>query len=396
MQIHLNASPLLNAPLLANDEASFNPSVIGDVRRHLAHVPYQRTALHSLPALAAALNVGGLFVKDESERSSLGSFKALGGTHAVIRLVLAEASRQLGYNVQPEQLHNPEVAEIAAGLTFTCATDGNHGRAVAAGARIAGARSQVFVHSGVSAGRIAAIETEGASVTQTPGNYDDSIAAVNDAALTRGWKVVSDTSWAGYEDVPASVMQGYLVMVDEVIEQTRQAATPVTHVFLQAGVGGYAAAVAAFFHLKLGDAAPQVVIVEPSRASCLFESAIAGHAKRIDSVAPTIMAMLECYEPSAIAWRILERLSAAFMTIDEAPAVEAMVALAKPLGSDPQIVSGESGGAGLAGLMEAARSPAGYDRLKLDTRSVVLVFNTEGATDRALYERLIAGEGLAV
>jgi diaminopropionate ammonia-lyase len=396
MQIHLNASSLFNAPLLASDEASFGPSVVGDVRRHLAHVPYQRTALHSLPALAAALNVGGLLVKDESERSSLGSFKALGGTHAVIRLVLAEATRQLGYPVQPEQLHEPEVKSISDGLTFTCATDGNHGRAVAAGARIAGARSQVFVHSGVSASRIAAIAAEGASVTQTPGNYDDSIAAVNDAALKHGWQVVSDTSWPGYEDVPASVMQGYLVMVDEVIEQTREAGTPVTHVFLQAGVGGYAAAVAAFLYLKLGDEAPHVIVVEPQRASCLFESALSGYAKRIDSDAPTIMAMLECYEPSAIAWRILQRRSAAFMTIDEPAAVDAMTVLAKPRGGDPRIISGESGGVGLAGLMEAARSASGYAQLKLDSRSVVLVFNTEGATDKALYERLIAGEGLPV
>ena len=392
MHIHLNASTLFNAPLTADDQAAFGPSVVADVRRHLAYVPYQKTALHSLPNLAAALKLRTVLVKDESERSSLGSFKALGGSHAVIRLVIAEASKRLGYVVQPEQLLDPEVAAIAAGLTFTCATDGNHGRAVASGARIAGARSEVFVHSGVSASRIAAIEAEGAKVTQTSGNYDDSIAAVNDAAFKHGWQVVSDTSWPGYEDVPASVMQGYLVMVDEAIEQARAAGLAVTHVFLQAGVGGYAAAVAAHLALRLKEAAPHAIVVEPERASCLYDSAIAGHAKRIEASEPTIMAMLECYEPSTIAWRILERRAAAFMTIDDSAAIAAITILAKPEGSDRQITSGESGGAGLAGLIEASRSGDVYKQLKLDTESVVLVFNTEGATDRALYEKLISGE----
>jgi len=392
MHIHLNASTLFNAPLTANDQAAFGLSVVADVRRHLAYVPYQETSLHSLPNLAAALKVGTILVKDESERSSLGSFKALGGSHAVIRLVLAEASKQLGYGVPPEQLLDPEVAAIAASMTFTCATDGNHGRAVASGARIAGARSEIFVHSGVSASRIAAIEAEGAVVTQTPGNYDDSIAAVNDAALKHGWQVVSDTSWPGYEEVPASVMQGYLVMVDEAIEQAQAAGVAVTHVFLQAGVGGYAAAVAAHLALRLKDAVPYTIVVEPERASCLYDSAIAGHAKRIESSEPTIMAMLECYEPSTIAWRILERRAAAFTTITDSAAIAAMTTLAKPKGGDPQITSGESGGAGLAGLIEASRSAAVFQQLRLDAESVVLVFNTEGATDRALYEKLIAGK----
>jgi len=392
MHIHLNASTLFNAPLTANDQAAFGLSVVADVRRHLAYVPYQKTSLHSLPNLAAALKVGTILVKDESERSSLGSFKALGGSHAVIRLVLAEASKQLGYGVHPEQLLDPEVAAIAASMTFTCATDGNHGRAVASGARIAGARSEVFVHSGVSASRIAAIEAEGAVVTQTPGNYDDSIAAVNAAAQKHGWQVVSDTSWPGYEDVPASVMQGYLVMVDEAIEQAQAAGVAVTHVFLQAGVGGYAAAVAAHLALRLKEAVPYTIVVEPERASCLYDSAIAGHAKRIEASEPTIMAMLECYEPSTIAWRILERRAAAFMTIADSAAIAAMTMLAKPAGGDPQITSGESGGAGLAALIEASGSGAGWNQLRLNAESVVLVFNTEGATDRALYEKLIAGK----
>jgi diaminopropionate ammonia-lyase len=389
MQIQPNRSLLFGTPLLPADSRAFAPEVVGEVVRHLAHVPHKLTALHLMPELAHARGVKAVMVKDESERSSLGSFKAMGGTHAVIRLVLAAASRNLGCLVTPEQLHDPAVKQVAASLTFACATDGNHGRAVAAGARIAGARSEVFVHEGVSAARARAIEAEGAVVTRTPGHYDDSIAALNAAAAECGWQVVSDTSWPGYEEIPTLVMQGYLVMADEAVQQAHAAGSRPTHVFLQAGVGGYAAAVAAFLHLKLGKACPRVVVVEPERAACIFESATAGRATRIEASEPTVMGMLECYEPSQIAWRILERTASAFMTIEDPAAIDAMKTLARPAGSDPKVVAGESGGAGLAGLLRATDSDHGRRELGLDERSVVLIFNTEGATDAAAYQRLI-------
>lgn len=394
MRVHINTSSVLGSSLDAIAAERFHPDVLPEVRRFLKHIPYQETRLHALPKLAHSLGIAALLVKDEGLRSSLGSFKALGGTHAVIRLVIAEASKQLGRSISPEDLHVPAVRAVSAKMTFACATDGNHGRAVAAGARICGARSCIFVHSGVSGARVAAIEAEGASVTRVAGNYDDSLVEVNRAASALGWQVVSDTSWPGYEEIPSRVMQGYLVMAEEAITQAAKIGTLPTHVFLQAGVGGYAAAVAAFLSLRLASDAPRIVVVEPERAACLFESASKDAPIRIPAQEPTVMAMLECYEPSHLAWRVLQRTANAFVTISDSSAIEAMRVLAHPAQTDPPIVSGESGGAGLAGLIEASKSREAREALGINENSAVLIFNTEGATDAAVYQRLVAREGV--
>jgi diaminopropionate ammonia-lyase len=186
------------------------------------------------------------------------------------------------------------------------------------------------------------------------------------------------------------VMQGYLLMVDEAIDQLAARGLRATHVFLQAGVGGFAAATAAHFSLRCEGVLPRFVVVEPERAACLFRSAAVHRRIRIEAAEPTVMSMLECYEPSLIAWRILERLADAFMTIGETPALRAMHRLAFPDPSDPFVLSGESGGVGLAGLVECASDASSREALGIDNHSVILTFNTEGATDRALYESLLA------
>lgn len=347
------------------------------------HAP---TPLHALPALAAELGVGTIHIKDEGSRLGLGSFKALGGSYAVIRLVLEEAGRRLGRPVDIAELHTPEVRAVAAGMTVACATDGNHGRSVAQGAQLVGARAAIFVHSGVSNERVAAIARFGAQMIRVEGTYDDSVAEAARVAAERGWIVVSDTSWPGYERIPGLVMQGYTAMVREAL---RQLPEPPTHVFVQAGVGGVAAAAAGHLALVLGDRRPTFVVVEPARAACLFETARAGRPVKIEHGEPTVMAMLECYEPSLVAWRVLSRLADGFMTVDEDDAVAVMNRLARPVGNDPAIVAGESGGAGLAGLIRAAADSAIRSALHLDDASRAFVINTEGATDPARYADLV-------
>jgi diaminopropionate ammonia-lyase len=172
-------------------------------------------------------------------------------------------------------------------------------------------------------------------------------------------------------------------------EALRQLPEPPTHVFVQAGVGGVAATVAGHLALVLGDRRPTSVVVEPARAACLFETARAGHPVRIDHGEPTVMAMLECYEPSLVAWRVLSRVADAFMTVDEEDAVAVMNRLARPAGNDPAIVAGESGGAGLAGLIRSAADPEIRAALDLTESSRVLVINTEGATDPERYAELV-------
>jgi diaminopropionate ammonia-lyase len=376
----LNQHPDYLSPLDPVDAETLGMKAAEEAERYLSfrddHSP---TPLHTLRSLAAGLGVGAIHIKDEGFRLGLGSFKALGGSYAVIRLVLEEASRQLGREVDIAELYSGEVRSIAGRMTVACATDGNHGRSVAQGAHLVGAKAVIFVHSGVSEERVAAIARFGADMIRVKGTYDDSVAEAARAAAAQGWIVVSDTAWPGYERIPGLVMQGYTAMVRETL---RQLPGPPTHVFVQAGVGGVAAAVAGHLALVFGDQRPTFIVVEPARAACLFKTAQAGHLVKIEHGEPTVMAMLECYEPSLVAWRVLSRVA------DE-DAVAVMNRLARPARNDPAIVAGESGGAGLAGLIRAAADPGIRASLDLDGASRVFVINTEGATDPERYTELV-------
>lgn len=320
---------------------------------------YAPTPLRDLPAIADQLDLAQVLYKDEGQRFGLKSFKALGGAYAVDRIVAARG---------------------AAGLTVACATDGNHGRSVAWGARRAGVKAVIYVHQTVSEGRAEAIRSFGATVVREGRTYDDSVRACTEAAAENGWQIVSDTSWPGYEDVPRDVMQGYALLAMEV---EAQGGRP-THVFVQGGVGGLAAGVLSYRWEKLGADRPIFVVVEPENAACLFESARNGSVTTVDGDLDTIMAGLACGEPSILAWRILQPGADAFMTIADTAAADAMRLLAS-LG----VVGGESGVAGLAGLIRAAREPSLRAALKLDGASRVLCYGTEGATDPEVYRGIV-------
>jgi diaminopropionate ammonia-lyase len=381
-----NQHPLHNADLDAVDADALSIAAALQVENFLTrranHVP---TPLHRLAGLAAELDVGEILVKDEGLRLGLGSFKALGGSYAVVRLVLEAASQRLGRLAGIDELNNADVREIAGRLTVACATDGNHGRSVAQGAQLAGTKAAIFVHSGVSDARIAAIARYDAEIIRVDGNYDDSVCEASRVCTERDWIVVSDTSWPGYERIPGLVMQGYTAIVSEAL---RQMPEPPTHLFIQAGVGGVAAALAGHFAVVLGKRRPIVVVVEPARAACVYETARLGRPVKIEQREPTVMAMLECYEPSLVAWRILTRVADAFMTIDESDAIDVMKRLACPARGDPPIVAGESGGVGLAGLIRVARHRDLRATIGLNGSSRIFIVNTEGATDRELYTRL--------
>ncbi|HEX6143464.1 MAG TPA: diaminopropionate ammonia-lyase [Geminicoccaceae bacterium] len=325
---------------------------------------YAPTPLRSLPGLASAIGIAALGYKDEGGRFGLASFKALGGAYAVAELV----------------------RERGAGLTVTCATDGNHGRSVAWGARTFGARAVIYIHATVSEGRKRAIEAYGAEVRRVPGNYDDSVRQAAEDAARHGWTVVSDTSYPGYTEIPKLVMQGYGVMAAEAIDQI---AAPPSHVFVQGGVGGLAAAVAMHLWWRYGRDRPRLVVVEPETAACLLASCEAGRPAAVAGDLETVMAGLSCGEPSLLAWTVLERAAHAFMTVPDHAAEAVMRLLAEPTGDDPPVVAGESAVAGLAGAIAAVAVPEVAARLALDRSSRVLVFGTEGATDPDLYRRIV-------
>jgi diaminopropionate ammonia-lyase len=270
-------------------------------------------------------------------------------------------------------------------MTITSATDGNHGRAIAWAACRFHCRCVIYLHETVSRGREAAIAAFGAEIRRVPGNYDDAVRACARDANAENWFVVSDTAWPGYTEVPRDIMQGYRLMADEAADQWR--GPPPTHVFIQGGVGGAAAAVSAHIRARWGQE-PALVVVEPANAACLMASARAGELTAVAGDLDTIMAGLACGEPSLIAWQELERGATAFMTISDAAVIETMKLLASL-----DIVSGESGAAGLAALLVALSDSDASATLALSTESRILAFSTEGATDETVYADLIKSGG---
>ncbi|NGM87964.1 diaminopropionate ammonia-lyase [Parapusillimonas sp. SGNA-6] len=350
---------------------------------------YEPTPLRRLDGLAARLDVKGVYYKDESSRFGLGSFKALGGAYAVGRLLVRELSRQTGRtHLDVDDLRRPEFQQALKDMTVTCATDGNHGRSVAWGARQYGCRCVIYIHENVSAGREQAIASYGARVVRVPGNYDDAVRKAAQDAQEHGYFVVSDTSYPGYMDVPKDVMQGYSVMVQEAIDQIGDGQAP-THVFIQGGVGGLAAAVCAHLWEACGPARPRLIVVEPDKAACLFESARAGKPVAVQGELDTVMAGLACGEVSLLAWDILASGAFAFMTIPDEAALAAMRELAAAEVGDTPIVAGESAVAGVAGCAIAAGNETWRQRLHLDQDSQVLFFASEGDTDPELYQRIV-------
>ena len=383
----LNSNADYRQPLTPGDAETLGLAAAEGVEHHLRYREnHAETPLISLPGLAAASGVAAIHVKDEGKRLGLGSFKALGGAYAIIRIVLEEAEVRLGRPVDMAELHATDIRKIAETMCFACATDGNHGRSVAQGTGLVGARAAIFVHAGVSDQRVAAIARFGAEIIRVAGSYDDSVREAARVAKERGWTIVSDTSWPGYERIPGLVMQGYTVLVREAL---RQLPAPPTHVFIQSGVGGIAAAVAGHLAIALGPQRPIFTVVDPARAACLFETARAGHPVTVPHAEPTVMAMLECYEPSLVAWRILSRAADAFMTVDEEDAIAIMKRLANPVGNDPAVISGESGGVGLAGLLKAVADSEIKAALSIDPSSRIFVVNTEGATDPGKYHDIV-------
>ncbi len=404
-------SKMLAPSILASAELHLNPQLRTDIygpaerailsqarsreaSAVISHWPgYAVTPLVDLASLATRIGIAGLCLKDESGRLGLGSFKALGGAYAVYCFFADAIAAKTGERPAPEAMLGGAFADLMRGATVCCATDGNHGRSVAWGARLLGCACVIYVHETVSIARVEAIEAYGATVVRNPGNYDDAVRAAAAESERRGWIVVSDTSYPGYTDIPRNVMQGYTVMVNEAIDQfVATAAEAPTHVFIQGGVGGVAAAVASVFWERFGVERPLLVVVEPDRAACLIASARAGRIVAVEGALDTIMAGLACGEPSLLAWQILAHGADAFMAVEDDAAVVAMRLLASG-DAGPAVVSGESGAAGLAGLLAAVERPEFRAALKLDASSRVLLFNTEGDTDAALYREIVGRTG---
>ena len=374
--------------------ATLSPATALGVRAFHRQLPgYKPTPLVRLEKLARAWGYTDIFVKDEGPRFGLNAFKVLGGSYAVARLICQKLGRPLS-EVPYAQLVSEEVRQKVGQITLTTATDGNHGRGVAWAAERLGQKAVIYMPKGSAPARVAAIRSHGAEVEVTDLNYDDAVRLACRMAEENGWYVVQDTAWEGYTEPPLWIMQGYMTMCAEAVDQLRAEDAYPTHIFVQAGVGALAGAVVGYLAQVFREPRPKFIIMEPNNAACIFASAAAGDGKphAVKGDLETIMAGLACGEPNILSWEILRDVPSGYISCADFLASDGMRILANPLPGDAPVVAGESGSLGI-GLMDALSNNAPFGELKaalgIGPDSTLLCFNTEGATDPVNYREIL-------
>ena len=358
---------------------------------HRTFPEYGPTPLREMKALADHLDVAKIYIKDESYRFGLNAFKVLGGSYAIGNYIAARLGEPIE-NLSYDRLVSPEIKERLGKLTFVSATDGNHGRGIAWTVSKLGQDSVIYMPKGSARERLENIRAEGARASITDLNYDDAVRLADTHARERGWVLVQDTSWPGYEEIPMHIIQGYMTLAYEIHQQLENVKP--THVFLQAGVGAFASAVTGFMTSVYGPEKPVITIVEPSEAACIYKTAKAndGDIHVVDGDMDTIMAGLACGEPVTVGIDILRHYAEFYLSCDDYVAAQGMRVLAAPTGQDARIISGESGAAGFGAAYEILTNPALAslkERLGIDATSVLLFVNTEGDTDKMNYRRIV-------
>lgn len=357
---------------------------------HKSFPMYSPTPLASLPRTAKALGLEAIYVKDESYRFGLNAFKVLGGSYAIGNYLAKKLGKDIS-QVSYESLVAPEAAQQLGNITFVTATDGNHGRGVAWTANQFRQKSVVYMPKGSAQERLDNIRAEGSDASITDMNYDDAVRLAAKHADEFGWVLVQDTTQENYVNIPTWIMQGYCTMGLEAYEQLPEKPT---HVFLQAGVGSMAGAIAGLFAAIYGKDRPIITIVEPNKADCIFRTAEAddGQLHFVTGDMDTIMAGLACGEPCSIGWRVLADYADHFISCPDYAAAKGMRLLGNPVKGDDRVISGESGAACVGCVAEIMTNPtlASFrDTLKLDQNSRILFFSTEGDTDRENYRSIV-------
>ena len=324
---------------------------------------YSPTPLLSLNKLSKELNLKNIFYKDENKRFDLKSFKALGGAYAVEKVTKGNKD-----------------------IVVATATAGNHGRSVAWGARRLGLKCKIFISEFVSESRANAMRELNADVIRVKGNYDSSLKECIKQSEKNNWEIVQDVSWEGYKEVPKLIMAGYTIMIKEIMDQINN--NSFTHVFLQAGVGGMAAAMIAGFS-KFSKDIPKFIIVEPTNANCVFKSIEKNKPTSVNISKETIMGGMSCGDVSTVAWEILKKSTNYSLTIDDDAISTTVALLAKARLSEKKIIAGECAVPGVIALIGLFKKKEYLSKLKLNSDSKILLFGCEGLTDKAMYEKLL-------
>ena len=388
-----NPDARLSAQIKANS-SHFSSAETSHVRNFHRTLPnFQPTPLAKLDNLARQLGVTSIRVKDESHRCGLNAFKILGASFA-LSAHLAQRLNLSPNNLSFTAFQSPGLKQRVKDITCITATDGNHGKAVAWTAQQLGCRAVIFMPRGTTSARLKSIRNLGADASIIDGNFDDAVQLAADRARRNRWLLIQDTAWVGYEDIPRQVMQGYLTMFDEAVEQLSPERP--SHVFIQCGVGSLAGSLQGYLVEKYGDQRPLLTVVEPTRAACYYQSikAVDGRPHKVGGDLNTIMAGLACGDPSIISWKILRDYADAFAACPDDVTTKGMRVLGNPLAGDDRVISGESGAVTLGLLINLLKQPEleplkKYLNINSDAR--ILLFSTEGDTDPEMYRKIVWG-----
>ena len=325
---------------------------------------YAPTPLISLNKLSNELSLKNIFYKDEDKRFDLKSFKALGGAYAVEKVTKGDKD-----------------------IVVATATAGNHGRSVAWGARRLGLKCKIFISEFVSEARGQAMADLGADVIKVKGNYEKSLIECIKQSTENNWQIVQDVAWKNYMLVPKYTMAGYSVMMREIVDQINN--EKITHVILQAGVGGMAGAMIAGIARYL-DNIPTTIVVEPDSAACVLESIRTGKVEKIDIRRESLMGGMSCGEVSLVPWEILKYSVKHCISLPDDDIGKTMKLLGNSSFSDQKIIAGENSAPGVISLIASCEDQNVKKKLQLDQNSNVLIFGCEGDTDKEMYQKLIS------
>ena len=325
---------------------------------------YSPTPLISLDKLSKELNLNNIFYKDENKRFNLKSFKALGGAYAVEKVTKGNKD-----------------------IVVATATAGNHGRSVAWGARRLGLKCKIFISEFVSDARGQAMADLGADVIKVKGNYEKSLIECIKQSTENNWQIVQDVAWKDYMLVPKYTMAGYTVMMKEIVDQIKN--ERITHIILQAGVGGMAGAMVAGIARYL-DNIPITLVVEPDSAACVMESIKTGKIEKIDIQRESLMGGMSCGEVSLVPWEILKNSVKHCISLPDDDIAKTMKLLGNSTFSNEKIIAGENSAPGVISLIASCEDQNIKQKLELDQNSNVLVIGCEGDTDKEMYQKLIS------
>ena len=324
---------------------------------------YKPTPLLLLNKLSKELNLNKIYYKDESKRFDLKSFKALGGAYAVEKVTKGNKD-----------------------ITVSTATAGNHGRSVAWGAKRLGLKCKIFISEYVSDARGKAMELLGADVVKVKGNYEQSLIECIKQSTENNWQIVQDVAWKDYMLVPTLTMAGYSVMMKEIVDQINN--EKITHIFLQAGVGGMAGAMVAGAARYLENV-PIMIVVEPDSAACVMESIKSGKIKKIDIHRESLMGGMSCGEPSLVPWKILKKSVNNCISLPDDDIGKTMKLCANASFGDDNIIAGENSAPGIISLIASCNDENIKNKLNLNFNSNILLIGCEGDTDQEMYKKLL-------